>query len=209
LVELFAADIKQIAPVADQLIPLLDEERQERVRMFGASRTGLLSLAAGMLLYSVFGESVRQARFLHGTRGKPHLQDETPFNITHAGDYAVLALSRQSVGVDLELIRPIDWQKIASRFFHADELAYLERSADPAREFFTIWTLKESFLKAEGLGFSISPAGFAVLPDGERSAKLAEESAYRFKRFGDFPGYCLSVCSLEEEVTERVVLRAF
>jgi len=209
LVELFAADIRQIAPDAEKLIPLLDEERQERVRAFGASRSGLLSLAAGLLIYSVFGEGARSARYVYGTRGKPHLPDGAPFNITHAGDYAVLAVSSQAVGVDLELIRPIDWKRIAGRFFHAEEMKYLEHSADPAREFFTVWTLKESYLKAEGTGFSISPASFAVLPEGERDAKLRLESAYRFKRFHDFPGYCLSVCALEEHVADRVVLKRF
>ncbi len=117
LVKLFAADIRQIAPNAPKLIALLDRERQARVRALGDSRAALLSLAAGLLLYDAFGEGTRSVRFEHGRRGKPHLPDRTPFNITHAGDYAVLALSTQSVGVDLEQIRPIDWQKIANRFF--------------------------------------------------------------------------------------------
>ncbi len=209
LVELFAADIKQIAPVAQDLIPLLDAERQARVRAFGSSRSGLLSLAAGLLLYSVFGDGARRATFALGKRGKPHLPDETPFNITHAGDYAVLALSKQAVGVDLEWIRPIDWNRIANRFFHPEERAYLDESSDPAAGFFTIWTLKESYLKAEGFGFSISPASFAVLPEGKDAARMSVESAYRFRRFDALPGYCLSVCSLEDDVSENVVFRTF
>ncbi|MEA4870044.1 MAG: 4'-phosphopantetheinyl transferase superfamily protein [Christensenella sp.] len=209
MVELFAANIHQIAPKSQELLALLDEERQARVRALGSSRDALLSLAAGLLLYGVFGEAAQHARYERGKRGKPHLPDKTPFNITHAGDYAVLALSTQAVGVDLERIRPIDWQKIAARFFHPEERAYLERSPDPAAEFFHIWTLKESYLKAEGLGFSVSPMSFAVLPEGDHSARLVGGSFYRFTCFWPFQGYCLSVCSLEEEVTPNVTLREF
>ena len=209
MVELFAANIHQIAPKRHELLALLDEERQARVRALGSSRDALLSLAAGLLLYGVFGEAAQHARFERGKRGKPHLPDRTPFNITHAGDYAVLALSSQTVGVDLEHIRPIDWQKISARFFHPEERTYLEQADDPASEFFHIWTLKESFLKAEGLGFSISPASFAILPDGEHSAHLVGESFYRFSCLKPFPGYCLSVCSLEPEIAPSVTLREF
>ncbi|NLI54681.1 MAG: 4'-phosphopantetheinyl transferase superfamily protein [Clostridiales bacterium] len=209
MVELFAADIRQIAPNAPKLIALLDRERQARVRALGDSRAALLSLAAGLLLYDAFGEGTRSVRFEHGRRGKPHLPDRTPFNITHAGDYAVLALSTQSVGVDLEQIRPIDWQKIANRFFHPEERRYLAGSASPQADFFRIWTLKESFLKAEGLGFSISPASFGVLPEGDTGARMTCETAYRFTRFPAFEGYCLSVCSLERDVAAGVVMRSF
>jgi len=209
LVELFAADINQIAPRAQTLIALLDEERQARVRAFGDSRSALLTLAAGLLLYDIFGERTRNAHFERGRRGKPHLPDYAPFNISHAGDFAVLALSKQSVGVDLERFRPLDWQRIASRFFHPDERAFLAQSNEPDRDFFRIWTLKESYLKAEGTGFSVSPASFAVIPAGEQSALFSGETAYRFTRLNAFPDYCLSVCSLEEEVSGQVVIKQF
>ncbi|MEN6635603.1 MAG: 4'-phosphopantetheinyl transferase superfamily protein [Clostridiaceae bacterium] len=209
MVELFAADINQIAPRAHHLVSLLDEERQARVRAFGESRSALLTLAAGLLLYDIFGERTRTVHFERGKRGKPHLPDDAPFNISHAGDYAVLALSRQSVGVDLEHIRPLDWQRIALRFFHPEEYTYLEQSSEPVRDFFHIWTLKESYLKAEGTGFSVSPASFAVLPDGAQSARFLGDTAYRFTRLAAFPDYCLSVCSLEDEVSSEVVIKQF
>ncbi len=209
MVELFAADVRQIAPRAQELIRLLDEERQARVRTLGTSRSALLSLAAGLLLYGAFGEGARNAKYERVGYGKPLLTGNMPFNISHAGDYAVLALSKQSVGVDLERIRPIDWDKIADRFFHPEERSHLQKAQNALAEFFRIWTLKESYLKAEGIGFSVSPASFAVLPEGERSARLLGESAYRFSCFDAFPGYCLSVCSLESEVAGRVVLREF
>ena len=209
MVELFAANIHQIAPRAEELITHLDQERQARVRAFGDSRSGLLTLAAGLLLYAIFGEQTSHAQFERGRRGKPTLRDHAPFNITHAGDYAVLALSKQTVGVDLEHFRPIDWRRISERFFHPEERAFLAHSSEPEKDFFRIWTLKESYLKAEGTGFSVSPASFSVLPSGDNNATFHGETPYHFQRLSPFPDYCLSVCALEDEISASVVLKEF
>ena len=208
MVELFAADIRQIAPRADELILLLDEERQKRVRSYGASKEALRCLAAGLLLYDAFGDRARNAHFEHGKRGKPFLTDHRPFNITHAGDYAVLALSGEAVGVDLERVRPINWSRVAERFFHPDEQRFLAESDDPQTMFFLIWTLKESYLKAEGQGFSVSPRSFCILPR-ESGAELKNGSGYRFRSFSAFPGYCLSVCYREQEIVSDVIKKVF
>ena len=208
MVELFAANIKQIAPKADELILLLDKERQKRVRSYGSSRDALRCLAAGLLLYGAFGERARNAHFEHGKRGKPFLQDVSQFNLTHAGDYAVLALSKEAVGVDLERIRGINWSRVAERFFHPDEQRFLAEAADPQTTFFTIWTLKESYLKAIGHGFSVSPRSFCVLPESA-GAVLEGDAGFRFQSFSSFPGYCLSVCFREEEVSSNVILKEF
>ena len=208
MVELFAADIRQIAPRAEELIPLLDEERQNRVRAYGKTDDALRSLAAGLLLCDAFGESARGALYEHGKRGKPYLAGRRPFNITHAGDYAVLALSAETVGVDLERIRAINWRRLSTRFFHPGEQAFLESAADPLTMFFTIWTLKESYLKAEGQGFSVSPKSFCVLPEGD-SAVLQGGTAYHFRSVTAPEGYRLSVCARESEIADCVTFRTF
>ena len=209
LVELFAASIQQIAPNADSLVCLLDDERQARVRAFGTSSEALRRLAAGLLLHRVFGDGTRQSRFERGNRGKPSLPSAKPFNLSHSGDYAVLAVSNSSVGVDLERIRTIDWNQISARFFHPAERAFLARSRDPQAAFFWIWTLKESYLKAEGLGFSVSPASFSVLPEGDFEAAMSGETNYRFRRFSSLAGYCLSVCCMEPEIASEIRLLTF
>ena len=209
MVELFVANIQQIAPKAESLISLLDEERQARVLAFGRSAEALRRLAAGLLLHRVFGENTRQAKIERGSRGKPSLPDTKPYNLSHSGDYAVLAVSNGSVGVDLERIRPIDWNLISARFFHPLERSFLLQSADPLSAFFSIWTLKESYLKAEGLGFSVSPASFSILPAGESGAVMGGETGYRFRRFTSLDGYCLSLCCVEPEISNEVHLLSF
>ncbi len=209
MVELFAANIQQIAPHAESLMGLLSEERQAYVRAFGGSSEALRRLAAGLLLHRVFGDRVRQSRLERGNLGKPSLSSEKPFNLTHSGDYAILAVSSGCVGVDLEKIRPINWSHIAARFFHPLERDFLVHAPDPRAAFFWIWTLKESYLKAEGLGFSVSPASFSILPTGDFEALMNGETSYRFRRFGALDGYCLSVCCVEPEISSEVRLLTF
>jgi len=206
LVELFAADIRQIAPHASELFSRVEPERQARVRAFRASDDALRCLAAGLLLADAFGDD---AQIVRDARGKPCVPGGRPFSLSHAGDYAVLALSSEAVGVDIERVRPVDWDRLSARFFHPGEHALLLESRDPLACFFRIWTLKESYLKAEGVGFSRSPAHFCILPESDGSARPAFESPYRFRSLDAFEGYCLSVCSREPEVAQSVVTSCF
>ncbi|MHB8289169.1 MAG: 4'-phosphopantetheinyl transferase family protein [Acidimicrobiales bacterium] len=63
-----------------------------------------------------------------------------------------VALSSSPVGVDIQSLRaPAGWREVIGRCFTLGEM--LEVGADPER-FITMWTLKEAFLKALGIGLS-------------------------------------------------------
>lgn len=52
--------------------------------------------------------------------GKPRVQ----FNLSHAENYIVCAISDEPVGIDVEIMKPIDLE-IAERFFTSDETEYI------------------------------------------------------------------------------------
>lgn len=104
--------------------------------------------------------------------GKPVLtEDSLHFNVSHSGDLALLAVSRDApVGVDLEKIDPSrDMQAIARRYFHPNESKRLQEVAvsDRTPLFYRLWTLKEAYLKALGTGISGGLAALEV--DGDFS----------------------------------------
>jgi len=80
---------------------------------------------------------------------------ELDFNISHAGQYVICALSKQHrVGVDIEQVHPVDLQDFAT-CFTGPELDRLSRSPEFLFDFFNIWTIKEAVIKADGRGLQI------------------------------------------------------
>lgn len=97
--------------------------------------------------------------------GKPFLlgANNIHFNISHSGNWVVCAISDFPVGIDVEVIKPIDLD-IAKRFFSEDEYSALlnQTEEDKPKYFFKLWTLKESYIKAVGKGLSIPLNSFTV-----------------------------------------------
>ena len=88
--------------------------------------------------------------------GKPVF--DTPnapqFSLSHTDGIAVAALAETSegrIGVDFEWLRPLDFDRIAARFFSPTELARYESIPSP-EIFFALWTEKEAMAKLSGNG---------------------------------------------------------
>ena len=88
--------------------------------------------------------------------GPPYERFDTGWS--HSGDALLLALGESiQLGVDLEQIRPRPRAlELARRFFHADEVRWLEAHRADAMEssFLRLWCAKEAVLKAHGQGLS-------------------------------------------------------
>ena len=81
------------------------------------------------------------------------------FSLSHAGDLALCAVSDAPVGCDIELVKDAPFE-IAPRVFGPGERAYLrdaQNNKEAQRRFFTLWTLKESYMKMTGEGLSLAP----------------------------------------------------
>ncbi len=81
------------------------------------------------------------------------------FSLSHAGDLALCAVSGVPVGCDIELVKDAPLE-IAPRIFCPGERAYLRNARDDKeaqRRFFTLWTLKESYMKMTGEGLGLAP----------------------------------------------------
>ena len=109
-------------------------------------------------------------RFVKNAHGKPSIDpdlDSSPlrFSLAHTRGLAVVAVTEMAdVGADVERAdRIVDAAKLSSRFFSPEEAAALQEMPPdrlPGR-FFLYWTLKESYIKARGLGLSLPLASFS------------------------------------------------
>lgn len=109
--------------------------------------------------------------FTPNAYGRPSISNDSDgarrisFNLSHTRKLVVLAITHDhELGIDTEdtLTRspPLE---IADRFFAPDEVASL-RALPTSRQsvrFFQYWTLKESYIKARGLGLSLPLDQFA------------------------------------------------
>jgi 4'-phosphopantetheinyl transferase len=78
---------------------------------------------------------------------RPYIDNKIDFNISHAGEYVVCAISDQGrLGIDIELIKAINISDF-NQYMETEPLSY--------EEFYEIWTIKEAVIKADGRGLSI------------------------------------------------------
>ena len=86
---------------------------------------------------------------------RPYLDDVPDFNISHAGDLVVCAMTiKGRIGIDIEQILPINFEEF-NRVLSPLQWKEVHAADDPYHQFFRLWTIKESVIKANGKGLSI------------------------------------------------------
>jgi phosphopantetheinyl transferase len=143
-------------------IGLVTNARRERIQAYIQAADKARCLVAGLLLRRFCGVT-DDCQLAFGKKGKPYLTDkDIYFNLSHSGDYVVLATSDGEVGADIEKIKAYD-VAVAAKCFTPQELDWL-RAQKSDEAFYTIWTAKESVMKGFGLGFALPPESFCILP---------------------------------------------
>ena len=111
--------------------------------------------------------------------GKPGLDDSRlQFNLSHSKNAIACSISQHGpVGVDIEKLRSkfTDVLDIANRFFTKKEIAYLKQTPkdDQLRTFYRLFTMKEAYMKAVGMGFHI-PLNSIDVPLSEDRGSVCE-----------------------------------
>ena len=95
-------------------------------------------------------------------KGKPFCVNDKGlfFNISNSGGYCVFAFTRiGELGIDLEEVRPLaDLEEMIAKNFSFEEKLYIrQKKEEELRRFFFMWTVKEAYLKAIGVGMRIEP----------------------------------------------------
>ncbi|HEY9720739.1 MAG TPA: 4'-phosphopantetheinyl transferase superfamily protein [Oscillatoriaceae cyanobacterium] len=136
-------------------------------------------------------------RFVANAHGRPAIAApacDLRFNLTHTPGLLAIAIAEgREVGLDAEdATRPGALESIAHRYFAPRELADLLALPDAharRERFFALWTLKESYIKARGLGLALPLDSFAFSWQGQRldfacDARAADEPArWHFRQY--------------------------
>lgn len=159
---------------------LVDRARNENVRRkriyTGAFLQYVLADELGVSMYSL--------RYCYNQWGKPELEGhDLFFNLSHSGEYVVLAISDSPVGIDVEH-KTKGYDVLAKRCFCPEEYEdIMSAGKEEERQhcFLEYWTKKEAYIKCLGEGMRIPLNSFSVQEGNYHTLWLDS-------------GYCVSVC---------------
>ncbi|MGS1106998.1 4'-phosphopantetheinyl transferase family protein [Achromobacter anxifer] len=174
-IQAFQLALDLAAPLTDRDLALLSTEEAARAQRFHRHDDKVRFVSARAALRRLLGARLgcrpESLRFAANKHGKPRLDvacsaDPAPcFNVSHAGDYALIAMSDVvPVGVDIERRDPhCDVAGLSQLVLSPQEL---ELPDEGRLDFFDCWTAKESVLKALGLGVAEHLRNLSVLDSG-------------------------------------------
>lgn len=157
---------------------LLDEAERSKAQRFAREQDrwryvisrGKLRKILSMYLQ----QSPREIVFGIQSHGKPFIFDEDihgiKFNISHSGNYLAVGISYSyEIGVDIEIWSDnVDYEAVLGLCFAESERSFWQVLPKEQRTafFYRLWTRKESFVKAVGLGLELNVAQVATAPNG-------------------------------------------
>lgn len=195
-------------------VSVLSLEDQRRYDHFDHAKSRLHFLAGRALARHALAHyadvSLQSLRFTSNPHGRlevawPSQALGLHFNISHTRGFAAVAVCRHArIGIDVEAIElDVDCHEVAPLVFTRGELERFLLSPCPddhdfvKNRFFDLWTLKESTIKALGLGFSLPPKTFEFASIDEtialRTLPAGRDASWHFRLVSPTPGVRMAV----------------
>lgn len=204
---IYKMTIEEAAQYSEEYCRLHFPLRYERAMQFRFREDRLRCIGAGALLYETLGVEDRDLRT--GEYGKPLADScELHFNLSHSGEYIVLATAKAPVGVDIERLNRTggkDLDGLIRCVAAPEERDWIYQGADDrkqAERFLQLWTMKESVVKALGEGLHRALSSFDALPLLRGEEVLLDGLMLR-GRIEMENQYALSVCVRKSEGVVR------
>lgn len=185
---------------------ILNEEEQARAARFYFSHhqrrfsTGRATLR--IILARYLNTNPENLQFSYNSHGKPEVLNSVrlQFNLSHTEDLALLAVGKRfPMGVDIEKYTARPYNGIAKNSFsnlEFKEFSKVPNALKPAI-FFHIWSQKEAFIKACGLGLAYPTKDFNV-PTSMPTQQLVDDPlnnmTWQLRSFMPEVGYSGALC---------------
>ncbi len=132
--------------------------RLKKAEAFKNEKDRLLCLGVSVLLKEIL--SLNESDIKLTDDGKPYSsKQDKKFNISHSGEYTVLAVCQSDIGVDIQEIRQVN-DGILKKTLTEEEILWYKKNND----FYSLWCLKEALSKAVGIGLKLGFNKVNVLP---------------------------------------------
>ncbi len=181
--KLFLANINEVTTGHFDLITPQRLEKALRCRFSDDQKR---CVAGGLLLRAFLGDTAIAA----DEYGKPRAANGAFFNLSHSGDWALLALGDNEIGCDIERHRQADALRLGKVVFTENELRTIRENPDRLGQFYRFWTKKEALLKCMGKGFHRAAKSVDVCAD-----VFSEDGLDYYIQTKVFADYTISVCT--------------
>lgn len=207
MVEVTLVKLTEGYPLWEEGLNFVSEERKARVNGFWNLEDKKRCLLSELLMKKAYFEKLamplNQIKINYNLYHKPFFAGSKnfEFNVSHSDSYVVFALSKNTIGIDIEKIKKINFN-IAKRFYTEKEyksIISLPTYTERLHHFYTLWTLKESYVKAIGMGLNLPLHTFEfVLNDKEIFVNSQVEQEFSFYT-GEVEDYSISICHKEKK----------
>lgn len=202
-----------------KLSEFISEDKRCRLNKYRKQEDRIRGLYGELLIRKMIIEKFKIKNndifFRTNKYGKPFLigRDDIYFNVSHSGEYVVSCLDNKPIGIDVEMIKTIEFEDIIEKFFTIKERDYIlgENSSftldEKIARFYEVWTYKESFLKCIGKGLSIPLNSFSMCFDKENKIRVhtkESDNRFLFKEIKLNKRYKMSICSEGNDITNKI-----
>ena len=189
-------------------INYLLQKNKEEVLKYKYSKDRHLRLVARLLLRKAIIETGFSPNLFNLWKKnhlkKPIIEEWMNFNISHSGDYVVVAFSSDFiVGIDIEKPKKGIDVGMLSSFFLDEERVAIMNSENIEESFYNIWTRKEAVLKGIGKGIVHGLKEFSCLKD---KVEIESEIWY-LKKINIFQDYICTLASnsnIENVIVKKI-----
>ena len=150
------------------------------------------SLLGLILLEELIEEKINNLDIEYSKNGKPYLKNKNIyFNISHKKDYVITIISNKNIGVDIEYIDENKINKSTLKYFSTKTE---EKNINNKELYFTIFSLKESYLKMKDILFDKNMIEFEI----NNNKIINNRKDINIKIINDIKNYIITIC--EENV---------
>lgn len=215
---LYLADIEPLydEAVYNAYFEMMPHERRDRTLRYKSEKDRVRSVAAYALLSKAYNEVAPLCGYRDNgclpsigyyPSGKSYLVGcDIHFNLSHSGRRVLCSIGLYENGCDIECKRNKS-EGVAKRFFNSREYEYICERSNEDNLFTRVWTLKESVLKACGMGISYPMDSFCVVDESGIAKKVLlsdDLGVYYIKNYPADESHEMSCACREDSFEENV-----
>ena len=149
----------------------IDNKRLEKIKKSTNQLFIKEQLGSNLLLNDILENNyfldTKEIEYIYNESGKPYLKDKNLyFSLSHSNGIVALTISKEEIGLDIELIKPVK-DALAKRIMTTEEYN-IYNTLDKNKKityFYEVWTSKEAYVKKIGSSITLTPSNIEIDED--------------------------------------------